>query len=123
MDNPRKNQLNKKNETISCIINDEVVCNMNLIVIIEQGVKTCQTPDSNTTTNSNPTGAVNIGPVSSSELECKLNKEIFARNAELYITAVRYVLVAISINKNHMHSDSTNITISWSIIVCFLLPI
>ena len=123
MDNPRKNQLNKKNETISCSINDEVVCNMNLIVIIEQGVKTCQTPDSNTTTNSNPTGVVNIGPVSSSELECKLNKEIFAhviRNPELYKTALRYVLVAILINKNHIYS---NITRLWSIIVCFLLPI
>ena len=109
MDNPRKNQLNKKNETISCSINDEVVCNMNLIVIIEQGVKTCQTPDSNTTTNSNPTGVGNIDPVSSSELECKLNKEIFAhviRNPELYKTALRYVLAAILINKNHIYKHN-----------------
>ena len=95
---PRKNQLNKRNETISCRINDEVICNMNLIVIVEKKVPICKIPESNSTMNNDQNGFVIGGGTSSSDLDCKLNKDTFGnilRNDLHTLTpppALRYVL-------------------------------
>ena len=77
MKNPQNNQYNKLNQTVSCIINNEVICRMNVIVIKEEGADNCTLPNKNKTKSSDVVEAANAAMTDVSRLDCKLHIDSF----------------------------------------------
>ena len=49
MRNDRANRYNKENQTVSCLIDNEVICKINVIVIVEKVAEKCVIPTFNNT--------------------------------------------------------------------------
>ena len=79
MENPRVNPYNKENQTISCTIDNAVICKINVIVIKEEGADKCIIPSQNQSNkDSSPIvekAAKAITDVS--KLDCKLRTDLF----------------------------------------------
>ena len=79
MENPRVNQYNKVNQTVSCTIDNKVICKINVIVLKEEGADKCVIPSQNQSMeDSSPIvekAAKAITDVS--KLDCKLRTDIF----------------------------------------------
>ena len=80
MRNDRQTSFNKQNQTVSCMINNKVICKINVIVIVEKVAEKCLIPTTQNDTNKNMSANVEKATktvVAVSQLDCKLHKKLF----------------------------------------------
>lgn len=74
MSNLRKNQYNKQNTTVICVIDNEVICKINVVVIVEPGAEKCVVPVLNNTSQNSSTHVEKAAKAITevSKLDCNL---------------------------------------------------
>ena len=79
MRNDRTNPYNKENQTVSCMIDNEVICKMNVIVIVGKVAEKCTIPLFNST-QGNISEKVAKTAHTISQLDCKLDTHLINDN-------------------------------------------
>ena len=74
-----RNRLNKQNQTVSCMIDNELICKINVIVIVEKVAEKCTIPKLNNTDKNISADVEKAAKtvVAVSQLDCKLHTNLF----------------------------------------------
>ena len=74
-----RNRLNKQNQTVSCMIDNELICKINVIVIVEKVAEKCTIPKLNNTDKNISADIEKAAKtvVAVSQLDCKLHTNLF----------------------------------------------
>ena len=80
MRNDRTNRYNKENQTVSCMIDNEVICKINVIVIVEKVAEKCTIPTFNSTQGNISPHVEKVAKTAHtiSQLDCKLHTHLIS---------------------------------------------
>ena len=82
MRNDKTNRYNKDNQTVSCIIDNKVICKINVIVIVEKVAEKCVIPTFNNTQGNISALFEKVAKTAHaiSQLDCKLDTHLINDN-------------------------------------------
>ena len=82
MRNDGTNRYNKENQTISCMVDNEVICRINVIVIVEKVAEICTIPTFNGTQGNISALVEKVARTAHaiSQLDCKLDTHLINDN-------------------------------------------
>ena len=94
----RLNRYNKENQTVSCIVQNDLICKVNLIVIQQEGAENCTVPIVDNTNDEVQTHSrKTTTSKQDNSLNCKLNKDEFQEAARARPASFRPVVRLVSL--------------------------
>ena len=90
MRNDRTNRYNKENQTVSCMIDNEVICKINVIVIVEKVAEKCTIPTFNSTQGNISALIEKVAKTAHtiSQLDCELDTHLINGNKRSCIVCI-----------------------------------